>query len=304
MKRFVRRAVVGLALWLAVAGAVAQEPGGYDAMRLDRAGEMRGNLSGQLEVIRGNVRIVLLSDDPGEPEVPIEADEITFTYDEGDSMPREIVLVGGVFIEHPRGTMRSARATWNFETGEVVFTGSPVLTSDQVKRMEAEQMIINLETGEFEAIDPYVPEMDARGNRDADAGPAAPSDPAMFTEDDITDWRVFMNELKRGALEDAPPSPAQRMVALLTPEQRRSIQGPDAATLAGSPQARELVLSALNGIVLPQPGLYSEAAWAGIDVSGEAAALLDATDLSAGETMRKNRLLLEAAYPGLIVPME
>lgn len=275
-------------------GAAAQDSdfGGYTAMRIDYVGVLQGFYdSGTLERFSEGVRITLLSDDPGQRPVPISANAMTFRYAQGQTMPSLIVMEGGVEIDHPEASIRAGRAEWNFDSGELVFTGNPVLRNERFKEMRGEVMKMNFKTGAFEVKQAKIEELPLEGQEGV-----ATADPNLLREQDVRDWPGFIGKMKAEAAGDAP-APGRHLVALLPGSLREAVQAMSPEAIAAE---RATVLREINR-VMQTPNLYDAAAWSGIALGEEASGLLALEARDAAQLVRMNRLLLEAAYPDLIV---
>lgn len=270
---------------------------GYSRMSVE-AGVMKGNFTtGQLESLTGGVRIELLSDDPANPSLPIRANTITFEWKEGSTMPAKIKMEGNVDIKHPTGKITAQRADWNLETGDLVFTGNPVMDSERFKNLSAERILINMETGAFELQDGGVKEMalqNAGGGAAASGGGGRPL-PSELTEADITDFEGLINAIKAQAKAEGD-NPGKQIMAQLNPTVRGMLEKQETAVLVG---AKADVIKQINAVIR-KPGMYKRAAWEGISLSEDVKALLAKDKQTAEEQARQNRLLLNAAYPAMI----
>ncbi|MCC6143983.1 MAG: hypothetical protein IT368_09270 [Candidatus Hydrogenedentes bacterium] len=292
MKRLA--AIATLALAAAVHAQNPQDFGGYTSMRIDFVGFMQGDYqTGALEKFTDGVKITLLSDDPNQKPVPISANTMTFQYAEGQSMPTVITMEGQVQIDHPQASIRAGRAEWNFESGDLVFTGSPVMKSDRFKEMRGEKMRMNFKTGAFEVSQAKIDEIPLEQSGTGSSG--APSNPNLLSESDVTDWPGLIQALKNESASSAP-SPGRLLVSLLPGTLREAVQGMSVETLVGQ---KGKVLGELNKILQTQ-NLYDPTAFGGVTLDDEAKALAAKSDRSDEERIRLNRLLLQAAYPAMI----
>lgn len=114
---------------------------------------------------------------------------------------------------------------------------------------------------------------------------------------DVADWNAFTKILKHGA--DTVDTPAERCVTLLSESARK--------TIAESPASgwdNETKRDVLDGFreLIKSRSLYDERLWSTAPLSDEAKAFVSRGPqaLSDREVMRFNRLLFEAAFPGLI----
>ena len=291
MKRLV--AAIGFA-GVCVAAFAQQEPGaagGYDAMRIEHVGRFLGSFSDSMAIreMTDGVRISLLSEDGSQEALPIRAHTMTFSWEEGDSRPSQIVMEGGVEVDHPQGQLTAEKGVWDFGTGELVFTGNPVMNSETAKGVRGSKMVINFNENTMEIMDMSAAQVPLRG-----AG-SGPRDPSLLTEADVTDWTGLVDTLKTQMRAEAP-SPGRQVGAQLGEETRNILLGVGTAALV---QEKGRLVKAMNS-VLEAPGLYDPAAWEGITLNGEATALLEQDTRTGAEQTRLNRLLLQAAYPDYI----
>jgi hypothetical protein len=292
------RYVIGaLALLLVTAPALAQgTTEGYDVMSL-KAGLMKGNFnSGQMDSLTGGAHIVLKASDGSKPDMPIKANAITFTWKEGQSTPALIKMEGNVDIRHPEAKITAQRADWNLESGDLVFTGSPVMDSPQLKGLRAQKISINLNTGAFELVQGEADEAPIESMGDEGGAPI----PGELAESDITDWAGLINTIKAQGQADGP-NPGKQILAQLDDQTRGFLQSVDTPMLV---ERKGDILKKLNGVIR-RPGMFNRAAWEsqGITLSDEIEALLDISPQTPEQQVRQNRLLLDAAYPNLITPL-
>lgn len=271
---------------------------GYSRMSVE-AGVMKGNFTnGQLESLTGGVRIELLSDDPANPSLPIRANTITFEWKAGSSMPAKIKMDGNVDIKHPQGRITAQHADWNLESGDLVFTGNPVMDSEQFKNLTAERILINMETGAFELQQGGVKEMALQGGGGPGAGGGGKSGapmPGELSEADVTDFEGLINAIKTEAKAEGE-NPGKQIMAQLNPTVRGMLEKQETSVIVGS---KADVIKQING-VLRKPGMYKRAAWEGVALSDELTALIAKKNQTPEEQCRQNRLLLNAAYPAMI----
>ncbi len=125
----------------------------------------------------------------------------------------------------------------------------------------------------------------------------------LLTQADVTDWKAFARQLQPQG--DAPAaSPATHIWSLMKPEAKGFVtnvvqaEWPDKYT-------KSQVAADLDR-VLKLPGFYNEAAWRGVTVDPECAALLksDPGKLSQADLCRRNAHLLAAAFPNLLAAPE
>ncbi len=263
---------------------------GYTTMNFD-AGYFQSSLDGKIEVMKDGVKIVLVSKDPSEKPLPINANQVTFTWPEKGTHPSRILLEGKVLIEHPNATIRSDKADWNFETGVLTFTGAPVASTPQVKELRGEKLVLNFKTNKFEVIKGEANEVAFKGG----AVEAAASNPWLLREQDIVDWPAFLEKFKEQA-DAKEPSPGKRTMSVLSSKAQKLIGSTSSEVLVSNKSG---VLKELNN-ALVKPSLYDEASWKGVALDEATQALLAKKPASEEEATKLNRALLEAAYAGLI----
>ncbi len=252
------------------------------------AGSMRGNFAtGAIEEMTGGVRIRLVSGDTGLAPLPIEAGSMKFTWGEGKTTPSTIIMEKNVKVKHPDAEISAGRAEWNFDTGELVFSGDPVVNSERLKGLRGERMVLNLKTNTFEVTQVRADQVPLQG---AEASTPTRSD--ELRAGDITDWTGFIDAIKAEAQAEAS-SPGRQILTGLTAENQRLLLQMDTDLLL---ERKEDILRLING-VLSKPGFYDKPAWSHVTLPEEAATLAGKQTLSSTEQVRLNRLLLEAAYP-------
>lgn len=271
---------------------------GYNDMSV-KAGMMIGNIkTGKVDSLTGGVFIELLSNDASKPSLPIRANSITFEWKEDAKMPAKIKMDGNVDIKHPDGQIKAQHADWNLESGDLVFTGNPVMDSPTLKNLAAERIVINMNTGAFSLEQATVDKMPLKG---ADGGGASNGGgggapvAGELTEADVTDFEGLINALKTQAKESGD-NPGKQVMAQLNATVRGMLESQETSVLVG---AKADVIKQLNAVIR-KPGMYKRAAWEGITLSDEVTALIAKKDQTPEEQARQNRLLLHAAYPAMI----
>ena len=136
-----------------------EEKAAYRALQLQHCDLLEGNLEGLLHRLAGSVKMTLIAG-AEEDNIEVEAETVTFIYDEeGGSMPTHVVFEKNVLFVHEQGTIRSQKATLDFETQEALFTGSPTADMSIIRGAEAESIRMNLETGDIVATHGKVREL-------------------------------------------------------------------------------------------------------------------------------------------------
>ena len=291
MKRLLAAAcVAGCCAVCAAQQPAPEAAGGYDAMRIEHVGRFLGSFSESMAIreMTDGVRISLLSEDAALEPLPVRANTMHFTWEEGASRPSQIVMEGNVQVNHPQGELTADKGVWDFGSGELVFTGNPVMNSDTAKGVRGSKMVVNFNKNTMEIMDMSAAEVPLRGN-------GAPADPSLLDTGDVTDWPGLIDTLKAQMRADAP-SPGKQVGAQLDEETRNIMVNVGTDALV---QEKGQLVKAMNS-VLKAPGLYDEAAWEGIAPGDEATALLAKDTRTPAEQTRLNRLLLQAAYPEYI----
>lgn len=291
-------ALVAAAIWAAAPIAAAQDQslGGYKSMKIDYIGELTGGFDGRFETMSGGVEITLTAEDPNLKPLPIKARTMTFEYGEGSGTPARIVMQGGVSVNHPTAAVMSEKAVWDFESGEMTFSGDVVMNNDRMQDVRCEQLVLNFNTNRYRMTNVKAQGITLPGDAAAAGGAAAGGgDPSLLDSGDVKDWAGLVDTFKKQAAAEGA-SPGRQIAALLDAETRGILKSASTETIVGNKGA---FLKQLNK-VLQSPNLYKADAWAGTALSDEAKSLIDKKDRTAAETIRLNRLLICAAYPDFI----
>ena len=263
--------------------------GGYTSMEIE-AGNMKGNFAtGAIEEMTGGVRIKLLSDEADMEDLPISANSMRFTWAEGRTTPTTIIMEKNVNVNHPDASVKADRAEWDFDSGELVFTGNPEVNNDRLKGLRGDKMTLNLKTNTFEVSQVRADQVPLQAP--GGAGTAVPKD--SLRTSDIKDWTQLLNTIKQQAQAQAA-SPGKQIVSQMSAQNQQLLL--DHVILLAYRQRKEDILKLINDL-LPKPGLYNKTAWDGVTLPEEVTQLLAAESLDAAGQARLNRLLLEAAYP-------
>ena len=264
----------------------------YSSMDIETAPEVLLR-SGRLEWIKGGVVALLQPQDPKQEPLNMQGNEAYFEFSDPASMsPSRVELVGNVRVNGPEARVSANGAVINIANKELVFTGNVKGDTPALKGFEADKAIWYLATDRFWASPGKIREFELEGDVDS----------SLLGAEDIRDWPGFLSKLQTQA-RSADPSPGRRIVELLGVDMARK--------LASLPTDRDLGPSTQDSIVkhindlLERDDFYDEAAWSGIELGPEAAGLLGQRDtLEAGPRVRLNRLLFEAAYPGLVAKVD
>jgi hypothetical protein len=261
--------------------------GGYTAMEIE-AGRMKGNFAtGAIEEMTDGVRIRLLSEDPELHPLPIRANSMKLTWTEGSTTPSTILMEKNVEVQHPDAAITADRAEWNFDSGELVFSGNPEVNSRQLKGLRGDKMILNLKTNTFEVMRVRAEQVPLQTPEEAERVPEN-----ALREQHITQWEKLIDAIKDQAQAEAP-SPGKQILSLMSNQNQQLLLTLETAMLA---ERKSDILRLLNNI-LTAPGFYKEEAWAGLVLPEEAQALLAQPNLDSKQQTQLNRLLLETAYP-------
>jgi lipopolysaccharide export system protein LptA len=282
------------------AEAAAGSPMGMDmknfkAIRLDEVGLMTGSFNGTIDKMTNGVRIALIPEDPAEKELPIAANDITFSWPEGGGeTPTRIVLEGKVKIDHPQMTVRADKADWDFVKESLTFTGSPVISTEQVKELQGERITVNFKTNTFEVQGGKADNIQLGSRGIGGSG----SDPSLLKGADVKDWAGLLGKIKEQASGGA--SPGKRVMALLDPKVQKVFASVSVSVLL---ENKEDLLKHINK-VLAKPNFYDAASFQSVSPGAAAAELIAKKDTLTGpEKIKLNRLMFEAAYPGMIAPL-
>jgi len=276
------------------AAAPAQGTGmsGYNSMEIE-AGRMKGNFAtGAIDEMTEGAKIRLLSDDPSKQPLPIKAQTMKFTWKEGQNTPTNIVMDRNVEVNHPDAQITAGHAEWNFDTGDVVFTGDPVVNNDKVKGLRGEKMMLNVKTNSFEVLRVRADKVPLQG---IEAGPGGKSDPSLLREGDVKDWAALIGLLRNEA-KAGDATPGKQIVSLISADNRQLLMSVDTAVLL---QRKGDIVKLVNS-VLKNPKLFNADAWKGRALNEEAQKLVAAEKRTPEEQTRLNRLLINAAYPELV----
>ena len=267
----------------------------FKALRLDEVGLMTGSFDGTIDKMTNGVRIALIPEDPTAKELPIAANDITFTWPEGGGdRPTRIVLTGKVKIDHPQMMVRAEKADWDFTKETLTFTGNPVISASQVKDLQGEKIVVNFKTNTFEVQGGKAESIQLGSQGIGGAG----SDPSLLSGSDVKDWAGLLGKIKEQASGGA--SPGKRVMALLDPKVQKVFASVSTSVLL---ENKEDLLKHINK-VLAKPNFYDEASFQGVTPSPAAAELIAKKDtLTNAEKIKLNRLMFDAAYPGMVAPL-
>jgi lipopolysaccharide export system protein LptA len=123
------------------------------------AGYSTGNFIPQIEKLTGNAKIVLQSENPEVPDLPIRAQEMYFEYEGKSATPSLIEMMGKVDIRHPDVHVTADKAVWDMKTGILVFTGQPVMTTPDGKEFRGTKLTVDMEKNSWSIEKPEAPEL-------------------------------------------------------------------------------------------------------------------------------------------------
>ena len=287
---------IGATLLMTLAAAVACAQSG-DTMSFDNvdidAGIVKINFdTGRIDRIGGVAALVIHPVDASKEALRIRAGEITMRYASDDATdPAEIVFDGDVRINHPVGTITAGHADWDFAKNVITFTEEPAITSDRFKKARAERIILDL-TNSTMTLEGNTAIQGAQLTGGEGAGS---SDPSLLAAGDIRDWPGLVGKLKSGGAAEGA-TPARQVIATLDADSKKMFQSASAEMLL---ENKDRVIKMLNN-ALKSPKLYSEAAWAGIELDADTQALLGQAPTSGEPLTKLNRALLHAAFPAEI----
>ncbi|MBN2311916.1 MAG: hypothetical protein JXR94_23250 [Candidatus Hydrogenedentes bacterium] len=263
----------------------------YTAMDIERAPEVLMR-QGRFERIRNGVVIHLHSDDPEQPPLDLQGQEMILAFAEDDTVtPQRVQLNGDVVVSGQDTTIESQAADLDLAGRKLTFSGDVKGDMPDIKGVRADAIVWDLVTGNSSITGFKASEWDLQEEED----------PALLRVEDIGDWPALLTALQRQAA-GADPSPGKRIAALLESVPRQQ--------LAGLPVDQELdertkgrVVKYLNEL-LERPDFYDEAAWAGVTLRPEAREVLkgDVSKLGKSDRLRLNRHLFDAAYPDAVAP--
>ncbi len=265
----------------------------YSSMDIEKAPNVLLR-DGRLAWIEGGVEALLQPQDPKQEPLHLKSSRADFEFSDPASMsPSRVKLTGNVRVDGPEAKVSANDALLDMANKELEFTGNVKGDTPALKGFEADKAIWNLAADLFSVEGPgKIQELEH----------AEDADSSLLQVEDILDWPGFLSKLQAQA-GSAEPSPGRRIVELLGVEMARK--------LASLPTDRDLGPSTQGSIakhisgLLERDDFYDQAAWDGIELGPEAAGLIKQGDtLEAGPRVRLNRLLFEAAYPGLVAKVD
>ncbi len=269
--------------------------GKYSSMKIEKVGKLKGTLNQGMSIreMSGGVSIVLLSQDPNTPNMPIKADKMIFEWEEGRNSPVLIRMEGKVYLEHPEGKLTAEKAVWDFKKETVEFTGNPTLDSPKAQGLKGSKIVIDFKNNTIDIENlqaDMIPLQVEKG-----PGEGVETNLPLLSESDISDWNGFINELKK-----------QGQANELTPGKYllSKFDGDARSQFLSAPI--ELILKRKQDLVkqinrlLRKSDFYNKEAWAKINLPESANELLNRKDRTTEEQVRLNRILLQCAFPNYI----
>ncbi len=224
--------------------------------------------------------------------------------EKGKATLESAVATGNVRLDDGRTIAVADSAAWSREEGSLRLAGRPAevrwdngnrLVSGLIHRMGDGAELHCTPTQDY----PQGVYLLAQTTIGRGAAPDEKAEPFALQASDILDWPAFCTTLaKQGAAKG--PGPGRRLWEMLPPDTQGVLQGVAQGNVIGRQRKAEAV-RAINAI-LSNPAFCRQADFAAVPLSPEAKELLRlAPDaLGADQVRRLNRLLLEAAFPGLI----
>ncbi len=271
----------------------------YTSMRIEHVGKLKGSFQGGMNIreMTDGVSIVLLSEDPNTPPMPVKANRMLFEWVEGRSTPTKIIMEGKVYLEHPEGKLTAEKAIWDFVQEKVEFTGNPVLDSPKAQGLKGSKIVLDLKANTVDIENLRADMIPLQG---AEVGTGQQQDVAKYllSESDVLNWNDFIVELKKQAQAEGD-TPGKYLLSKFDKEaSQQFLSAPNELIL----QRKKDLLKQINNL-LKKPDFYNEKAWKNIPIPDEAKTFLSKSELTYEERVRLNRILLYTAFPKSIKPI-
>jgi hypothetical protein len=241
--------------------------------------------------IKGGADLTLHGEDESSDTLHLKCDEVTFEYGEDDQFSN-IVLKDNVYVDNGEMKIWAALGTLDFIRRKVTFTGNARAEIEGTK-LNFQSVEYDLATGRILTRDGQV--KDWKIPQGGMGTPKKPTDPSLIATSDISDSAAFVTAIREETLAEAA-SPGKHIFSMLSDQVR--------STLANTPpdQVPADVLAKQLNALLQRPEFYNEEAWATVNITAETAASLaeDGRTLSTEDLTKRNRALLQAAYPDYI----
>lgn len=290
-----------LSLVICINGIViAQENmslGKYSSMKIEKVGKLKGTLNQGMSIreMSGGVSIVLLSQEPNTPNMPIKADKMTFEWEEGRNSPALIRMEGKVYLEHPEGKLTAEKAVWDFKKEIVEFTGNPTLDSPKAQGLKGSKIVMDFKnnTIDIENLQADMIPLQVEGS-----GGGVETGLPLLTESDVSDWNGFIVELKKQGQADEI-TPGKYLLSKFDGDARSQfLFAPNDLIL----KRKQDLVKQINRL-LRKSDFYNQEAWSKITLPKTASELLKKGSLTPEEQVRLNRILLQCAFPYAIKPL-
>lgn len=273
--------------------------GKYSSMKIVHVGKLKGILQQGINIreMTGGVSIVLLSEDPNTPNMPIKAEKMIFEWEEGRNTPVLIRMEGNVYLEHPEGKLKADKAVWDFKKEAVEFTGNPQLDSPKAEGLKGSKIVLDFKNNTIDIENLQADSIPLQGEGVSSSGESEAGLP-LLAESDILDWNRFVIELKKQA-QGTDMTPGKHLLNKFDANNRSQfLAAPNELIL----QKKRDLVKQINRL-LRQPDFYNKEAWSNITLPESATELLNKDTLTAEEQVRLNRILLQAAFPNIIKPL-
>ncbi len=271
--------------------------GKYSSMKIEKVGKLKGTLNQGMSIreMSGGVSIVLLSQEPNTPNMPIKADKMTFEWEEGRNSPVLIRMEGKVYLEHPEGKLTAEKAVWDFKREVVEFTGNPTLDSPKAQGLKGSKIVMDFKnnTIDIENLQADMIPLQVEGS-----GGGAETGLPLLTESDVSDWNGFIVELKKQGQADGM-TPGKYLLSKFDGDARSQfLSAPNDLIL----KRKQDLVKQINRL-LRKSDFYNKEAWTKITIPETANELLKKGNLTPQEQVQLNRLLLQCAFPNLVKPL-
>lgn len=273
--------------------------GKYSSMKIEKVGKLKGILNQGMSIreMSGGVSIILLSQEPNTPNMPIKADKMTFEWEEGRSSPVLIRMEGKVYLEHPEGKLTAEKAVWDFKKEVVEFTGNPTLDSPKAQGLKGSKIIMDFKNNTID-IENLQADMIPLQIEGSGSGNGIETGLPLLTEGDVTDWNRLIVELKRQGQAEGM-TPGKYLLSKFDGDARSQfLSAPNDLIL----KRKQDLVKQINRL-LRKSDFYNKEAWAKITLPETATELLKKGTLTAEEQVRLNRILLQCAFPDTIQPL-
>lgn len=303
MKRFTPILLIVISVLFSQVGLLyAQENmnlGKYSSMKIEHVGKLKGILQQGINIreMTGGVSIVLLSQEPNTPNMPIKAEKMIFEWEEGRNTPVLIRMEGNVYLEHPEGKLKADKAVWDFKKETVEFTGNPQLDSPQAQGLKGSKIVMDFKNNTIDIENLQADMIPLQGEGGGASGETE-TGLSLLAESDILDWNRFVIELKKQA-QGTEMTPGKHLLNKFDANNRSQfLSAPNDLIL----QRKRDLLKQINRL-LRKPDFYNKEAWSNIALPESATELLNKGTLTAEEQVRLNRILLQVAFPNIIKPL-